>query len=585
MTSSSLLNKVYNTPLGSSSGGGFRRGQHRGRRFFIALFGFLIVLLVLATLSFYFFPQPPRSPITLTLEAPATHPAGEEIHYRIKVENSSSEPARQVTVKAVFPPQFYFFRATPPPASSTNQTWTFLTVPGKSSATVDVAGQLLGEVGERKKTEVTVRYQPPGYSFLDEQTASAETVINRQGVSLWIEGPEQIAPNQDVTLRVHYRNGADQAFSPVQLELTPPSGWKFTSADKPAERQGMLWSLGEFPVGVESVLTVRGTMSGTAESLQEWRWRLVRVQGGTRDILAEKSSLILLKDGNEELNVHLLDGSPEGAFLQTGQALDLVVSFANQTSQDINNSVMELVLAGPSGAQVQVEGTGLESKTMGVATTLEGDPVLRWTSETVPTLKQLAVGAGEELRVRLVTQSGWSATPVPSLQAQVRWRRGVDVKLSSIITIKPSAQIIFDQTITYLNTAGEEVPAGDVSWRKGSETNYRVRWEVSNGANPLRDVAAKTVLPENVRWVSAGVVTSGDRVQHDPGSRQVSWQLHWLPAYVGGAYSATKLTAEFSLAVTPGMISPLPLLNTVRVEAQDDVSSKQIAVSKDPVLH
>lgn len=295
MDRNSLLKKIYSGE-GEGDRKNFKRAEHRGKRFFLAIFGFTVLLLTLATLSFYIFPEPPRSPINVSLEAPAVHPSGAEIHYRVKIENRGSEPARQVTVKISAPAQFYFFRSVPPPASSSNQTWTFLSLAEKSSVTVDIVGQLLGEVGQKKRLEATVRYQPPGYSFLDEQTVTAETLINRQGISLWLEGPSELGQEDETTLTVHYRNDAEQPFNPVQLELTPPFGWTFLEANQPAQRQGTLWPLSELTKGQEGTLVVRGKIKGGAGSLREWRWSLVRVQQGVRDVLAEKSHLILVRD-------------------------------------------------------------------------------------------------------------------------------------------------------------------------------------------------------------------------------------------------------------------------------------------------
>lgn len=585
MDRNSLLKKIYSEESCEAGRGTFKRAYPRGKRFFLAFFGFVVLLLGLATLSFYLFPEAPRSPVAITIEAPSVHPAGAEIHYRIKIENRGDEPARQVTIKIAPPSQFYFFRSEPPPASHTNQTWTFLSIAENSSVTVDITGQLLGEVGERKRFEATVRYQPPGYSFLDEQTVTAETLINRQGISLWTEGPSQLKPDEEVTLTVHYRNDAEQSFSPVQLELVPPSGWTFLSASQSSQRQGTLWPLGELAKTKEGSLVVRGKFKGDAEALQEWRWTLVRVGPSARDILAEKSQLILLKNGQQELILRTADGATEAADLSSSEPVDFILTFRNQTEQEISNSKLELIVAGPAGREVQVEGTGFSPQTKSVAASLDGSPVLIWEAIQIPALASLLPGAGSEVRVRLsLVKTPLVTLNTPSLQVQARWRRLDQTITSPVLTLKPTTEVSLGQTIIYLNRAGEEIPAGDFSMAEGAEGNYRVRWEVVNGSSPLRNVAVKTFLPGSARFVSAGKVTSGEQLRYDEISRQITWQLNWLPAFVGSSASSTKITAEFTLAAKKTG-SSVPLLKTSTLEALDDLSGKTVTVRKDAVVY
>lgn len=584
MDRNSLLKKMYSEESREAGKDTFKRAHPRGKRFFLAFFGFVILLLGLATLSFYLFPEAPRSPVAVSIEAPSVHPAGAEIHYRIKIENRGDEPARQVTVKIAAPSQFYFFRSEPPPASHTNQTWTFLSIAENSSVTVDITGQLLGEVGERKRFEATVRYQPPGYSFLDEQTVTAETLINRQGISLWVEGQNQAEIGEEVHLTVHYRNDAERSFNPVQLELVPPGGWVFLSSSQPSQRQGMLWPLGELPAGKEGVFTVRGKLTGDADSLQEWRWSLVRVSAGARDILAEKSQLILLKNSKQELTLRTIDGATETADLVSDRPVDLIVTFQNQTEQEISNSKLELVVAGSAGREIQVEGTGFSPQTKSVAASLDASPVLVWEVIQIPALASLPPGAGSEVRARLSLVKIAGNTTVPSLQVQARWRRDGQTVTSSILILKPATEASLNQTIVYLNRAGEEIPASDFSVAEGDEGNYRVRWEVANGSSPLRNVAVKTFLSDNIRFIFVGTVTSGERISYDEASRQITWRLNWLPAFVGSVASSAKISGEFTLAIKRSGSSPLLLLKTSSLEALDDLSGKTVSVRTDVVV-
>lgn len=564
------LKKIYGA---ESVAGGFKIIKRRGRKFFLALFGFLIVVLALATLSFYIFPEPASSPIKLTLLAPKKQPAGAEIHYRLKLENQENAPAKQISVKANFPSQFYFFRSTPPPASSTNQTWTFLSIPAHGEVVVDIFGQLLGEIGEQKAVEMVVRYQPPGYSFLDEQKISAETLINEEGVSVWVGGPEQIVAGQEIKLEVHYKNDSKQTFSPVQLELVPPASWVLTKADPVGQRQSTLWPLGELAVGQEGMVTVKGMINSvTSGALQEWRWSLVRVVGQTRDVLVEKSHLVLVKDTDQDLSLKIVGGSTEATYLPN-QPLNLVITYNNSIEQDVENNVVELYMSGFDG-KAQVSGIGLSSVEKNVSLGYSAEPVARWSKIEVPTLQLLPSGAGGELTAQ-ITLPPTINVPV---KLEARWARAGENIVSKTLILKPVSQAVFNQSIVYLNKAKQEVPASDFSLRAGVESNYRAHWEISNGETPLNEVTIKTILPDNVRWLSESSVTAGEKLQYDSKTRQVTWKLGWLPSKIGSQYGATKLTAEFLLAVKPKKATDVVLLSASNLEGKDSVSAQGITI-------
>jgi len=86
-----------------------------------------------------------------------------------------------------------------------------------------------------------------------------------------------------------------------------------------------------------------------------------------------------------------------------------------------------------------------------------------------------------------------------------------------------------------------------------------------------------------VIWKEESKVTSGE-IKYDPETREVSWEINWLPNYVGEPFSDIKIEANFKLSVKPEWLNEsIVLLKQTFLKADDEFVQDSISTSYDPI--
>jgi uncharacterized repeat protein (TIGR01451 family) len=204
--------------------------------------------------------DPPTPAVSLRVRAPASAAVGQDLEYRICVENTSRAPAHHVTVRNPLPAHAKFVRATPKPDQAEPELlWRLGTLDGCACREIVLvlAPTGTGDVNDCARVQF-------------EHGQCVTTRITRPQLSLSRSGPTEAALGEKLTLRIVVTNtGAADATDVVLVETVQP-GLQYGEEpyDKPLQRT---WRLGTLAPGqartVEYQATARaeGTLRTAAE--------------------------------------------------------------------------------------------------------------------------------------------------------------------------------------------------------------------------------------------------------------------------------------------------------------------------------
>jgi len=283
--------------------------------------------------------DPPTPVVAIRIRVPASATAGQELTYRIFVDNTSKATAHRVAVRATPPTNAKIVRVTPEPDQKEPELhWTFGTLEACGSKEINVVVVPDGSGEVRLLARV---------SF--EHGQSVVTHMNQPELRLTKTAPAQAAFGDIIKYQLDVTNtgSADAAEVVVTDEL--PEGLLFLQGT-PTERSNkpLLWELGTIPAGrtqrivYEVKVDKRGVLTNNAVVTARGNLR----QTATHSVTAGESKLSILKTGPAQRLVN----SPAKYFITVSNAGN--VAATNVVVTDGLPQGIALVSASDGGRQV-----------------------------------------------------------------------------------------------------------------------------------------------------------------------------------------------------------------------------------------
>jgi uncharacterized repeat protein (TIGR01451 family) len=183
----------------------------------------------------------PAPVVTLRLCAPAVAGVGQEVPYRILVENRSPAPAHHVAVRNAVPAHARFIRAHPEPAAVDPEIlWQVGTLPPGVCCEITLVLSPTG-TGDVKNC-ARVQYEH-GQCTCTKVGPSAATAGER-GLTLRKLGPNQAAINETLRYQLIVTNNGDVEAEGVVLTDVLPAGLEHES-----RKNTLTWDMGNLPPG------------------------------------------------------------------------------------------------------------------------------------------------------------------------------------------------------------------------------------------------------------------------------------------------------------------------------------------------
>jgi uncharacterized repeat protein (TIGR01451 family) len=353
--------------------------------------------------------DPPPPVVTVRVRVPAQGAAGQELTYRILVENTSRSPAHRVAVRAARPTNAKFERATPKPEQEEPELrWAFGTLAGGASKeiTLVVTPDGKGEV------QTTAR-------VLFEHGQSVTTHLNRPALRLRKVGPSEAALKTELKYALEVTNDGSAAAEDVEVTDVLPEGLTYSESRgaKEVDDKTRRWEFPSLAAGQSRRIdyTLIAAKEGTFTNKATAAARGVAAVEATATVAVGRPKLAVTKAG-----------PPVG---DLGQPLTYTITVQNTGTVAANN--VEILDKIPpdrtDGGRPSVEFLGA---------TVGGryeQPFVRWR------VGRLAAGASREVRLTLRVNQVGTLTNVAEVAADQVPPESAE---SATLIIDPSRRLV-----------------------------------------------------------------------------------------------------------------------------------------------
>jgi uncharacterized repeat protein (TIGR01451 family) len=248
--------------------------------------------------------EPPTPVVTLSMLAPAASGSGQEIEYKICIENCSAAAAHHVMVRDPLPANARFVRATPEPA-------------------VRIAPEIvwsLGTLAAGAKQEITLVLAPTGGDEVQncarvqfEHGQCVTTRINRPSLSLEKSGPTQALLNDPLDYKLTLTNTGSEELKNVFLTDILPDGLAHASG-----RKRLSWIVGSLAAGQTQTVDYQVTARRVGKQCN----KVIATAAG--DFRKEMENCVSVGEARLELSV----SGPKRHYLNTPATYQINVSNA-----------------------------------------------------------------------------------------------------------------------------------------------------------------------------------------------------------------------------------------------------------------
>ena len=542
------------------------------RRIFI---GF-IILAVLGIAIFLLYRSGFREgQVDLKIEAPQEAVAGEEIEYKIIVENKNNFTLNNVKLSFFYPENSISLSEDGEPLNSMIRNFDLENLESQGKKEFNLKAVLSGEKGEIKKAKATLTYIPSNISSTFSKNAEADTNISKVSIPLTLTGPPNVLSGQKIEITLDLRNETDKDFENLQIAFTYPDGFRLTKGFFSTSQGNNIFNLESLKAGKGDRIKIEGEISGFEEEGKRFTASL-RKKYGDKYFDFQKAEIIL-NVSTPLLTTEVLINDLKDYIAQAGDRLRYKIKFVNDS--DNNFSALELTakLEGPMFDLASLNTSGFFD---------QNTKTILWNAASSPLLSDLRPNQGGEVSFEIDLKDDF-----PKVFA-----KDYSLKVSSLIQtssvppdfhldkISASADLItkiksktdFTSEARYNDSIFSN--SGPVPPQVGQKTTYAIHWKIVNEGNDLTNVRIISLLPLGISWGNKTKITpTQSDLDYNFSTGRISWVIPIVSAGTGTISSVFE--AVFQIGITPSINqanqSP-EILKQIEFEATDNWTKEKV---------
>ena len=240
-----------------------------------------------------------------------------------------------------WPNGFYYDESSQKPRDDSATIWDLPDLAVGQEASLEIKGQLVGNIDEVLKSVFVMQYQPANFNSDFNSKVEVETKIKESKLSLIVEGVEKTMVSTEQEYKIKGKNLTKEDFSGL-LDILYPDDFTVVSVDP--QKDSDYWML-DLKAEEEKIITIKGSFDTDSKVAQ-----LLVVEIGNkvndkfrRLARAEKNIAVI----NPNFSVKLqINNKLENQIVNWGDSLDYQLEITNNSESDLSDVKISSLLDG-----------------------------------------------------------------------------------------------------------------------------------------------------------------------------------------------------------------------------------------------
>jgi hypothetical protein len=534
-----------------------------------------VSLLFLVVASFFAFRKPkndaPVQPkVDISIDAPQSISSGNEIIYKMHVQNNDKETIKNIVVDLNYPNGFVYEDATPKPTKLSGTEFALPSMDPGQDANVMIKGTIQGNAGETKVIKAVMHYKYSTVTSDYVATTEAQTQITTANVSLQFSGKTDINANQETTYQLEFANFTDKQISNFKITMTVPNAFIVSSAN-PKPNLGYTWNLGNLDPNGNGKITLTGTFKDASVGDQELFTATAEGSVDGKPSFALSSGQLQVTIAQVPLEAQVtLSGHSDGT-VKPGDNLSYLVDYRNNGS-DIAHGV---------SITVHLDGEALDMNSISASNATINGSTISWDASQNNDLETVGAGDGGQFTFNVSVND--PATRSTSKNLTVSARAEIinsdfnQPFIGKTSIAKVATVVALTKTITHLS--------GPLPPTVGQASSYMIEIGIKNETNDITDGKMTMSLPSSASF-DLNSVNSAEKanVSYDKSTKKLTWTVDKVVAHAGRFVPQRKL--QFTVTFTPTNASRgsnVTMASNIKFDATDNFTALPVSLTLDPV--
>jgi len=545
------------------------------------LVGLAVVLVGISATLFYFGSSSfTESGITLTVTGPNQASVGDEVTYKVHIENNTKTALHSIKLSFTHPQSSAILKDGQIINSNGNvQVIDIEDLSAGASRDEEFHSFIVGDKGNIKVALAKLDFKVENIKSSFEKTAQFSTTISDTPVPITFVGPPTSVSGEAVTYLLDYRNQTQDDISGLQLVLSYPDGFRVTKVLPKATTGNTVWSLPLLKKGSGARIVIDGVLTGQQGDTKSFNVTLQRDINGTY-VDYEKDTVTTLIS-SPLLKVSASVNGNANYISYPGDTLLYSIQYTNTSNFTFSGLTLRAKLSGSMYdlSSIDPRGGFYDSSTS----------TINWNSTVVPAFNALAPRATGVVvfSVKLKQTSGSSsnntlahATVTLETENVPDTISGNSVTVTNDILTKITSQPTFSQKAYYKDPSFGS--SGPMPPEAGKNTVFTIHWLVTNPGNTVSNTKIVGTLPQGVIWKNIFTVGAGQpQPTFNKNTSQVIWDIGSLPFGVGTDGTLPYgLVFQVSVKPSPTQVGfEIPILTGARFSGVDSFTLQNIAIT------
>ncbi len=550
--------------------GRFKQFYRNNKWYFWAI---ILGVVIISTLAFFAFrkqePEPTKAAeVQVLIDAPDTSPSGDEVVYKIQVENQDTAKLEDMRLELVYDDGVSYVSSVPPAENSSNSRFSVPDMAKGESAVLMIKTTVNGDINQDKKLVARLHYKFSNFNseFTKEVTHTVRLVA--ADIVLDMTGPQKATSEEKVTYDIFYRNDSEKSIDGAQVKVTYPSEFRYGESNPVPSLGQNIWNLNNLARNASGKISFNGNFKGArAGQSVAFKIEFLALDGnGTYFVQSSTTYMTSIESQPLTADLRLANNIP-GNIVKPGETVQYEVKFQNNTAVAATgmNIVVDIDSKAVDMANVKADGALIQGNS------------ITWNATSVRELERLSPdGSGSfQFTVQLNSPAVKDNSENITLVAKTRIKSNENPNFmdGNDVSLKVASPANIERAVAAVS--------GPIPLKVGESTILEVNVSLRNGSNDYREGVLVGYIPLGVTLDKMSISASeAAAVKFDAATGKLTWTVGQLSAHSGSV--APLRTLKFNVKVTPSnaqVNQSVALLKGVTFNAKDSFTGQSISLT------
>jgi hypothetical protein len=461
------------------------------------------------------------------------------------------------------------------------------TIPAGAVLNKNLNVVLFGQQGSIRTIKISLEYRVKGSNAIFVKEKTYDVNISSTPISLTVDAPVTISPNQSITLNIKETLNATKPSPKTLLKLVYPVGFQFVSSTPVPSFGNNVWNLGDLAPGAEHDITITGKMIDVFDGEE----KTFNISSGSQSPTDKSAIGVVYNSILHTITVNkafveaslFINGVPQTQYAIDAQTpISAEIRYVN----NLDTKVDDLQV------QAKISGNAFNRQTIFVQQGFydSSKDTITWDKSSMGQLAELDPGESGSVTFSVSplslfsTKGGILANPSINIEVSVAGKQSVqgseinELNNSSSAIVRIISDVGFAAKALYYS--GPFTNTGPIPPKAEQPTTYAVVWTLTNTSNSISNTQIKSTLPPWVSFVGH-VSPASEDVTYNSSTKQITWNVDRIPK--GTGITGAARTASFQISFTPSLsqVGTTPnIVNDAVLTGHDDFANVDVRVSK-----